>query len=81
MYTIYTQYETSFANSHEAITFRKILQDKQQVTVFLRYLEIKSAGRVSLARQDIDLWLEVQKYKVQLLTLSAYISQKDINTV
>lgn len=61
------QYETSFANSHEAITFRKMLHDKYQVDLFLRYLQIRTIGRSSLTnhpKQDVDFWLEVQKYKV-----------------
>ncbi|XP_064382718.1 regulator of G-protein signaling 22-like isoform X2 [Halichondria panicea] len=60
-------YETSFANSHEAIMFRKILHDTNQVALFLRYLDIRTigttSGRSSLARQDVKFWLEVQKFK------------------
>jgi len=43
-----------------------MLQDPLQVFVFLRYQEVKStsASRASLAKQDVEFWLEVQKYKV-----------------
>ncbi len=69
-FAVLQYYETSFANSHEAIMFRKILHDTNQVALFLRYLDIRTigttSGRSSLARQDVKFWLEVQKFKVSI---------------
>ncbi len=69
-FAVLQYYETSFANSHEAIMFRKILHDTNQVGLFLRYLDIRTiattSGKSSLARQDIKFWLEVQKFKVSM---------------
>lgn len=62
------QYEKSFANSHEAILLRKILQDKKQCGLFLKYLMIEVLGgstpNVSRPKNNIEFWVEVQRYKV-----------------
>ena len=62
------QYEQTYANSHEAILFRKFLHDKVQRYLLLRYLTIKQTSEpsspVSFHEQNIEFWLEVQRYKV-----------------
>ena len=66
--TFIFQFERTFANSHEAILFRRVLQDKVQRQLLLRYLSIKqtphSNSLMSFSRQNIEFWLEVQRYKV-----------------
>ena len=68
LFFVFFQYERTFANSHEAILFRKFLQDKVQRHLLLRYLTIKQTSQpsslMSFHKQNIEFWLEVQRYKV-----------------
>lgn len=67
-FCFFYQYEQTFANSHEAILFRKFLQDRVQRRLLLRYLAIKQTSQpsslISFHKQNIEFWLEVQRYKV-----------------
>ena len=64
VYTSPLQYEKSFANSHEAILLRRVLQDEETREPFQRYLCIKASPGTH-PREDIQFWLEVQRYKVE----------------
>ena len=64
VYTFPLQYEKSFTNSHEAILLRRVLRDEETREPFQRYLCIKASPGTH-PQEDIQFWLEVQKYKVE----------------
>ena len=72
LYTSPLQYEKSFANSHEAILLRRVLQDEGSREPFQRYLCIKASPGTH-PREDIQFWLEVQRYKVEPPHSCAYL--------
>ena len=72
VYTSPLQYGKSFANSHEAILLRRVLQDEGSREPFQRYLCIKASPGTH-PQEDIQFWLEVQRYKVEPPHSRAYL--------